>query len=105
MPKQFGAVQNDKGQWQLHYLNSWRGVTKNLCYGGVDGESHDHPTIAEAEACPIALSRIREESKPEAMEKPQEYVALVSETTTEDLADDVAIEAEIVDDNESHEEE
>ena len=139
MSKRYGPVENEFGRWQLHYLNSWRGVTKNLCYDGVDSEPHDHATAGEAASCAIALSRISEEFKPKKLEEPREYVAPVKEpveepveetcettlggivlpdeatdedepvnvdeTSTEDLEDDVAVEAEIEDDNESRDEE
>ena len=123
MAKKFGAVQDEYGLWQLHYVNSFHG-SKNLCFLDDREKVHDHPSPGAAECCAVALSNIDEQFIPATLEKPRGYVApivaelppepVVEEVVEEpidpgeeaatDLEDDVVVEVEIADDNESHDE-
>lgn len=99
--KKFGAVQDEFGLWQLHYVNSAHG-SKNLCYNERENpdrkkcSTHDHPTAAEAGCCAIATQHISPEHLPTEMEPAKLYVGPVLPVPAEDedTYDEIEVEDE-----------
>ena len=73
MKKQYGAVQDEFGQWELCY---WAGGPKtSLCAYGKGLERHKHATAKEAECCALALAIITPAYLPDKFEEPQPFDA------------------------------